>query len=226
MAGSATGRTRRWKSASVWLLYVVGLAPAVWQFYLGATGNLGADPVKTFELFLGLWAVRFLILTLAVSPARELFGVNLMRYRRALGLLCFYYALMHFTAYLVLDQRLMLSAVLTDIARRPFTMLGMAALALLVPLALTSNTFSLKRLGRNWQRLHKAVYLAAVLGAFHFALATKVLSAEQYLYFGLIALLLSYRVARPYLRNRRRRHGRRVPPAAAQGRQVGQSATS
>jgi len=218
----ASAAAPRWKSASVWLLYLVGLAPAAWQFYLGATGNLGADPVKTFELFLGLWAVRFLILTLAVSPVRELFGLNLIRYRRALGLLCFYYALMHFSAYLVLDQRLMISAVVADVTKRPFIMLGMAALTLLVPLALTSNAYSIQRLGRNWTRLHKLVYLIAVLGALHFSLATKVLSAEQYLYFSAIALLLGYRVVRPYLKARRknrRAQAARPRPAAREARQ-------
>ncbi len=79
------------RTSICWLLYVAGLAPAVYNFYLGTTDSLGADPVNTFEIFLGLWAVRFLILTLAVSPLREIFGVNLIRYRRALGLLCFYY---------------------------------------------------------------------------------------------------------------------------------------
>ena len=196
--------SRRWKGASIWALYIVGLVPAAWQFYLGATGNLGADPVKTFELFLGLWAVRFLILTLAVSPLRELFGLNLIRYRRALGLLCFYYVLMHFTVYLVLDQALMLDAVLADVLKRPFIMLGMAGLALLVPLALTSNAFSIRRLGKNWLRLHKLIYVVAICGAIHFALATKVLSGQQYLYFGLIVLLLAYRLARPLIRKRKK----------------------
>lgn len=205
MAVAVHAGRARWRSASVWLLYVVGLVPAVWQFYLGATGNLGADPVKTFELALGLWAIRFLILTLAVSPARDLFGLNLIRYRRALGLLCFYYAVMHFTVYLVLDQNLMLAAVLADITKRPFIMFGMAGLTLLVPLALTSNAFSIRRMGPNWNRLHYLIYVVAITGAIHFALATKVLSPEQYLYLSLITVLLVYRLARPYLKQRRRK---------------------
>lgn len=205
MAVAVHAGRARWRSASVWLLYVVGLVPAVWQFYLGATGNLGADPVKTFELALGLWAIRFLILTLAVSPARELFGLNLVRYRRALGLLCFYYAVMHFTVYLVLDQNLMLAAVLADITKRPFIMFGMAGLTLLVPLAVTSNAFSIRRMGPNWNRLHYLIYVVAITGAIHFALATKVLSPEQYLYLSLITVLLVYRLARPYLKQRRRK---------------------
>mgnify|MGYP001064842079 CR=1 FL=1 len=205
MAIKGKPRARRWKAAWVGVLYGVGLAPAVWQFHLGATGNLGADPVKTFELFLGLWAVRFLILTLAISPLRELFGVNLMRYRRALGLLCFSYAAMHFTVYVVLDQALMLSAILLDITKRPFIMLGMAALTLLVPLAATSNAFSIRRLGKNWLRLHRLIYLIAISVSIHFALATKVLSGEQYLYLGMIVLMLLYRVLRPYLKRHKRR---------------------
>lgn len=205
MAVAVHAGRARWRSASVWLLYLVGLVPAVWQFYLGATGNLGADPVKTFELALGLWAIRFMILTLAVSPARELFGLNLVRYRRALGLLCFYYAVMHFTVYLVLDQNLMLAAVLADITKRPFIMFGMAGLTLLVPLAVTSNGFSIRRMGPNWNRLHYLIYVVAITGAIHFALATKVLSPEQYLYLSLITLLLVYRLARPYLKQRRRK---------------------
>lgn len=198
----ATGR--RWKGAAIWLLYVVGLLPAAWQFYRGATGNLGADPVKTFELFLGLWAVRFLILTLAISPLRELFGLNLVRYRRALGLLCFYYVLFHFTVYLVLDQELALHAVIADVAKRPFIMLGMAGFALLVPLAVTSNSFSIRRLGKNWIRLHRLVYLVALFGGIHFSLATKVLSPQQYLYLGLLVLLLIYRIVRPLMKRRTR----------------------
>lgn len=151
---------RGWNGKTIWLLYLAGLLPAAWQFYLGATGDLGADPVKTFELFLGVWAVRFLVLTLAVSPLREIFGLNLIRYRRALGLLCFYYALFHFTVYLVLDQELALHAVIADVMKRPFIMLGMAGLALLIPLAVTSNSLSIRRMGTNWLLLHRLVYLS------------------------------------------------------------------
>lgn len=208
MSAVAKQAVRGRRPSRVWLLYIAGLAPAAWNFYLGATGNLGADPVNTFELFLGLWAIRFLILTLAVSPLRALFAVNVIRYRRALGLLCFYYALMHFLTYLVLDQRLVLSAVLADVAKRPFIMAGAAALTLLVPLAVTSNTFSIRRLGRGWSRLHSLIYVIAICGAIHFALATKVLSAEQYLYLSLTALLLAYRIVRPYLRRARNKAGR------------------
>ncbi|MBB3318499.1 sulfoxide reductase heme-binding subunit YedZ [Rhizobium sp. BK181] len=215
MAGFSFSLPKRWQSASVWALYALGLLPAAWTFYLGATDQLGADPVKTFELFLGLWTIRFLILTLAVSPARDLLGWNYLRYRRALGLLTFYYALMHFTVYMVLDQALDFSAVVNDVLKRPFIMFGMAGLALLVPLAVTSNNFSIRRLGPNWVRLHRLVYIIAAAGAVHFALSTKVLDLEQYVYVGLIIVLILYRSWRPIARSRKRGQGRDRTRAAA-----------
>ncbi|KZS57385.1 protein-methionine-sulfoxide reductase heme-binding subunit MsrQ [Rhizobium anhuiense] len=208
MAELSLAIPKRWQPASVWLLYVVGLVPAAWTFYLGATDQLGADPVKSFELFLGIWTIRFLIATLAVSPARELFGWNYLRYRRALGLLTFYYALMHFTVYMVLDQAMDISAVINDVLKRPFIMFGMAALAMLIPLALTSNNFSIRRLGKNWIWLHRLIYIIAASGALHFALSTKILDLEQYIYVGLIIALILYRSYRPIARNRKKGQGR------------------
>ena len=217
MALPSLSLPKRWQPASVWLLYVVGLLPAVWTFYLGATDQLGADPVKTFELFLGLWAIRFLILTLAVSPARDLLGWNYLRYRRALGLLCFYYVAMHFAVYMVLDQALDVSAVVDDVLKRPFIMFGMAGLVLLVPLAVTSNNLSIRKMGSNWIWLHKLVYIVAACGAVHFALSTKLLDLEQYIYVGLILLLILYRSYRPIARSRKRGQGRRGAGTRAAG---------
>ncbi|MEZ2130387.1 MULTISPECIES: protein-methionine-sulfoxide reductase heme-binding subunit MsrQ [unclassified Sinorhizobium] len=204
MAAFSLSLPKRWQPASIWALYAVGLIPAIWQFYLGATGNLGADPVKTFELFLGLWTLRFLILTLAVTPARDLFGWNFLRYRRALGLLTFYYALMHFSVYMILDQALYLQAVVQDVLRRPFIMFGMAGLTMLLPLALTSNSFSIRRMGKNWIWLHRLIYIIAACGVLHYALSTKVLSGEQYFYIGLLLAALLYRSYRPILMQRRK----------------------
>ncbi|MGO4351413.1 protein-methionine-sulfoxide reductase heme-binding subunit MsrQ [Rhizobium sp. RAF36] len=217
MADLSFSLPKRWQPASVWALYAIGLLPAAWTFYLGASDQLGADPVKTFELFLGLWTIRFLILTLAVSPVRDLLGWNYLRYRRALGLLTFYYALMHFTVYMVLDQALDLSAVLDDVLKRPFIMFGMAGLALLVPLAVTSNNFSIRKMGMRWIWLHRLIYIIAAAGALHFALSTKILDLEQYIYVGLIILLILYRSWRPIARSRKR---------ATQGRQRGRAAAT
>ncbi|MDX3976195.1 protein-methionine-sulfoxide reductase heme-binding subunit MsrQ [Shinella sp.] len=195
---------RKYHAASIWLLYAAGLLPAAYGFYLGATGRLPGNPVKEFEHLLGLWALRFLVLTLAITPIRDLAGINWVRYRRALGLLAFWYVLMHFLTYMVLDQYLNFAAIITDIAKRPFITIGMAAFVMLIPLALTSNNWSIRRLGPRWVRLHKLVYVIAACGALHFAMAVKVVGPEQWLYIVLVALLLAYRVIRPILRGKKR----------------------
>ncbi|MDK4736766.1 protein-methionine-sulfoxide reductase heme-binding subunit MsrQ [Rhizobium sp. CNPSo 3490] len=215
MAELSLAIPKRWQPASVWMLYVVGFVPAAWTFYLGATDQLGADPVKTFELFLGIWTIRFLIATLAVSPARELFGWNYLRYRRALGLLTFYYALMHFTVYMVLDQAMDIQAVVNDVLKRPFIMFGMAGLAMLIPLAVTSNNFSIRHLGTTWIWLHRLVTIIAACGALHFALSTKILDLEQIIYVGLIIALILYRSWRPIARSRKKSQGRQRNRAVA-----------
>lgn len=188
---------RKYHAASIWLLYVVGFLPAAYGFWLGATGRLPGNPVKEFEHLLGLWALRFLVATLAITPLRDLFGINWIRYRRALGLLAFWYVLMHFLTYMVLDQYLNFSAILVDIARRPFTTIGMAAFVLLIPLALTSNNWSIRRLGPRWVKLHKLVYIIAAAGALHFAMSVKVVGLEPWTYIVLVAALLLWRPVRP-----------------------------
>src|SRR6516165_2767994 len=116
-------------------IYIVGMLPAVSTFYFGLTDQLGADPQKTLERTLGLWALRFLILALCVTPLRRLGGPNLLRYRRAIGLLAFYYAALHLTVYTVLDQGLDFAAIWADIVKRPYITIGMLAFTILVPLA-------------------------------------------------------------------------------------------
>lgn len=193
---AASPPTRRWRAAGVWALYGAGFAPAAYWFWLGAAGQIPGNAVKEFEHVLGLWALRFLIAALTVTPLRDLAGVNLMRYRRALGLLAFWYAVMHFLTYLVLDQNLDGAAIFADIVKRPFITIGMACLVLLVPLAATSNAFSIRRLGRNWNRLHRLAYVVVLGGALHFAMSVKVVTAEPFLYLVLAALLVLYRPLR------------------------------
>ncbi|WP_457582938.1 protein-methionine-sulfoxide reductase heme-binding subunit MsrQ [Ensifer canadensis] len=200
---------KRFHSASVWALYGLGLCPALAAFYLGATGRLPGNPVKEFEHLLGIWALRFLVATLAITPIRDIFGINWLRYRRALGLLAFYYVVMHFLAYFLLDQVLNVPAIIADIARRPFITIGMAGLVMLVPLALTSNNWSIRRLGIRWNRLHKLAYVIAAAGALHFAMSVKVVGLEQMTYLALVALLLCWRLVRkPYLKRKRPVGGR------------------
>lgn len=197
-------RAKRRGDALIWALYGIGFLPALWSFYLGSTGGLGADPVKEFEHRLGLWTLRFLILTLMVSPLREIFSINLLRYRRALGLLAFYYGVMHFSVYMILDQALDLNAVIADIVKRPFITIGMASLLILVPLAVTSNAWSIRRMGRDWARLHRLIYVAAAGGAIHFILSVKSWPAEPVIYAAIVTVLLAWRIVRPsFLRWRR-----------------------
>jgi sulfoxide reductase heme-binding subunit YedZ len=187
----------RYKPASVWALYAIGLIPGLHAFYLGIFGGLGADPVRTFEHLLGLWALRFLCLGLTVTPARDLLGINLISYRRALGLLAFYYVLAHFAVYLTLDRGLILSSIAGDILKRPYIMLGMAGLLMLIPLAATSNRWSIRKLGQRWNRLHKLVYAIAAAAVLHYALSLKAITAEPAFYIAVVIVLLAYRLVRP-----------------------------
>ena len=176
-------------------IYILGMLPAVWYFYLGITNQLGADPQNTLERLLGLWALRFLIASLAITPLRRLGGPNLIRYRRAIGLLAFYYAALHLTVYLVLDQGLDFAAIWADIVKRPYITVGMLAFTVLVPLAVTSNNTMIRRLGGGaWQRLHRLVYVAAAAAAIHFIMLVKAWPPEPLIYAGIVAILLLFRL--------------------------------
>jgi sulfoxide reductase heme-binding subunit YedZ len=124
-------------------------------------------------------------------------------------LLAFWYVLMHFTTYMVLDQFLNVAAIVEDITRRPFITIGMAGLLMLVPLALTSNNWSIRKLGSRWGKLHRLVYVAAAAGALHYAMSVKIVGPQQWIYIAIIALLLAWRPLRPYFNARKRR---RRPP--------------
>lgn len=197
-------------------IYVVGMVPAVWTFYLGFTDQLGADPQNTLERTLGLWALRFLIAALAITPLRRLGGPSLVRWRRAIGLLAFYYACLHLGVYLVLDKGLDPAAVWADILRRPYITVGMLAFAILVPLAVTSNGGMIRRLGgAAWQRLHRLVYVATAAAALHLVMLVKVLSPEPLLYAGLITALLLMRLILSLHKRPRARARRAAQPAEA-----------
>jgi len=178
-------------------VYILGFIPAVWLFYAGITDQLGADPMRYLEQGLGLWALRFLIATLMVTPLRQLFNVNLLRYRRALGLLAFYYAVLHLLTYLVLDQGLDGAAIVADIVKRPYITIGMATFVILVPLAVTSNNAAIRRMGgQAWAKLHRLVYVAAIGAALHFVLVVKSWPPEPLVYAAIVAALLGYRLIR------------------------------
>lgn len=194
----------RLKPASVWALYALGLMPGLYAFYLGIYGGLGADPVREFEHLLGTWALRFLCAGLVITPIRDLLSVNLIAYRRALGLIAFYYVLAHFTVYLTLDRGLILTSILGDVLKRPYIMLGMVGLLILIPLALTSNRWSIRRLGSRWNSLHKLAYPLLLAALLHYVLSLKSITLEPAIYIAVVTVLLGYRLVRPKLMERRR----------------------
>jgi sulfoxide reductase heme-binding subunit YedZ len=188
-------RNLAWPRIPPLVIYAVGFIPAVWTFYLGVIDQLGADPMRSLEQTLGLWALRFLIVTLAITPLRDQFGYNLVRYRRAVGLLCFYYALLHLTTYVVLDQNLNFAMIGSDILKRPYITIGMLSFLVLTPLAITSNNWMIRRMGgASWNKLHRLVYLAAAAAALHFVLLVKAWPVEPLVYFAIVMTLLGYRL--------------------------------
>lgn len=183
---------RRMPTATV---YAAGLVPVAWLIWATATGGLGIDPVKEMEHRLGLWGLQLLILGLCITPLRRFAGVNLLRFRRAVGLVAFAYILLHFLVWLVLDMGLLWQQALADIAKRPYVTVGMLGLLALLPLALTSNDRSVRRMGAAaWRRLHRLAYLAALAGGVHYLWLVKAWPLEPFLYLGAILGLLALRL--------------------------------
>jgi len=184
--------------------HALALTPAailgwqIWQEFStgqGGLGGLGADPVAEIEHRLGLWALRLLLIALAVTPLRQLTGQPvLLRFRRLLGLYAFFYASLHLAAYLVLDLRGYWTQIFEEIAKRPYITVGFLAWLGLVPLAITSTQGMMRRLGRLWGRLHQLVYAIAVLAVLHFWWLVKSDIREPALYAGILAVLLGWRV--------------------------------
>jgi len=184
------------------LVFVVCLIPAAWvvfaiasDFFSG-TRLLGSNPIKEAEDFTGRWVLRFLMFTLAVTPIRQTLGWNwLQRYRRMLGLFAFAYATMHLSIYFFLDLELAWGDLWADIVKRPYITIGMAAFALLVPLAVTSTAKMVKRLGgKRWAALHRSIYVIVVLGTIHFWMAVKRDITLPLIFALIFAVLLGYRV--------------------------------
>lgn len=183
----------------VWAVYAVGALPPLILLYMGAAGDLGVEPIKALEQELGELALKLLILGLAITPMRRYLGLNLMRFRRAIGLLTFYYVSCHLLVWLVLDVQT-LDRIWADIVKRPYITIGMAAFVLMIPLAVTSNNRSVRVLGPAWRKLHKTIYGIAILAALHFVMLTKGFQIEPLAYLAAILLLLALRL--PVFRGR------------------------
>ena len=178
----------------VWVVYLLGSVPAALLLIGAFTGGLGVDPVKGLEHELGEWGLRFLIASLAVTPLMRV-GLRLIRFRRALGLLGFWYVLAHFAVWVGLDMGLMWSQIAGDLVKRPYIMVGFGALLLLLPLAMTSSDRAVRRLGgQAWRNLHRLAYPAILAGAVHFVMIGKVWTGESLVYLAITLGLLILRL--------------------------------
>lgn len=184
------------------VLFLVCLGPllgvALLAFNVG--GDLGANPVEVVQDTMGQWGLRLLLVTLAITPLRDWFDAPwLVQLRRMLGLFAFVYVLLHFLTWLVLDQDLYWPGILADIAKRPYITLGLLALLLLIPLAVTSTNGMMRRLGKRWKQLHRLIYVIVLLGVWHYWWQVKADIREPLLYLSIAAVLLGWRAwkARP-----------------------------
>lgn len=172
------------------------LAPAALLAYRAfVSGDLGVNPIETLTHETGEWALRLLLITLAVTPLRRLTGWNrLISFRRMLGLFAFFYAILHLAVWTVFDHYFTLSTMVEDVVKRPFITAGTVSLLLMVPLALTSTKWAIRRLGRRWQLLHRLVYVSAAAAVLHFIWKEKLIITETLVYAAILAVLLGLRV--------------------------------
>jgi sulfoxide reductase heme-binding subunit YedZ len=185
-------------------VFAACLIPFAWLLTRAYSGRLSVNPIEDITLTTGIWTLRFLVVTLAITPVRRITGWNrLVQYRRMLGLFTFFYAVLHVSTYIVLDLFFAWDLILKDIAKRPFITAGMVAFVSMIPLALTSTKGWIRRLGRRWQLLHRLVYVTGAAAAVHYLWKVKVAIGSPVYYAAIIAALLLFRVAWA-MRTRRR----------------------
>ena len=203
--------TSKWTKVVVFLLCLVPLGALVLR---ALQGHLGANPVEFIQHATGDWILRFLVITLCITPARKLLQIpQLIRFRRLFGLFAFFYAVLHFATYIGPDQSFDLSAMWKDVAKRPYITLGFTAFVLLIPLALTSTAGWIRRLGgRRWQMLHRAIYVSAVFGVIHYYWLVKSDVRKPLLYGAIVGVLLGWRLFN-WLSRRGQGSAARVPRA-------------
>ena len=175
--------------------FLASLAPVSLLTYGAVTGDLGVNPVETITRSTGIWTLTFLLVTLGVTPLRKLSGWHwLIKLRRMLGLFAFFYACLHFGTFILFDHFFDLEEIVKDVAKRPFITAGFTSFLLLIPLALTSTSGMIRRLGRRWQQLHRLVYLVAIGGILHFFWLVKADMTRPIRYGAILTLLLAFRV--------------------------------
>ncbi len=206
------------------LVFAAALIPFAHLVWRGFNGNLTADPLVEITNETGIWTLRFVVITLAITPIRRLIGWNtIIRFRRMLGLFAFFYAMLHFLTYLVGDRFAsldfpdgfvawstfinLMASIWDDIAKRPYITVGFIAFVSMIPLAFTSTAGWIRRMGgRNWQRLHRLIYVTGIAGVVHYWWRVKADTLHPLIYAVIVALLLGYRLARSVSRSRVQRH--------------------
>jgi len=183
------------RAVPTWAVYILLLLPVPLYFYMATTGGMGVEPINALERKMGEIALQLVIAGLCITPLRRFASINLIRFRRTLGVLAFTYLCVHLVIWVLLDMSLRWDQMWADILKRPYITIGMAAFVMAVPLALTSNNLSIRKLGPlARRRLHKLTYAIAVLGAVHFVMVQKVWETEPLIYLVVIAVLLLLRL--------------------------------
>lgn len=194
VAGALNAALRK---VPVWPLYLLGAIWAAWLFWLGLTGGLGVEPINALEREYGAVGLKLLVLGLMVTPLRRWTGVNLLKFRRAIGVLTFFFILAHFMVWALLDVQ-SVARIWADILKRPYVTVGMAGFVLMLPLVLTSNNLALRKLGAAaWRRLHRLTYVVAVLGVVHYLWLSKGFQIEPLVYLVLVLGLIASRIRWP-----------------------------
>ena len=185
--------TSKWTKAVVILLCLLPLASLGWR---ALHNGLTANPIEFITHATGDWTLRFIVITLAVTPLRKLLGLpDLIRFRRMLGLFAFFYGCLHFTTYIWLDKFFDLAEMWKDVSKRPYITMGFLGFVLMIPLALTSTAGWIRRLGgRNWQLLHRAIYITAIAGVIHYYWLVKSAVIRPLTYAAIVAVLLLWRI--------------------------------
>jgi sulfoxide reductase heme-binding subunit YedZ len=204
----------KWTKVFVFLLCLVPLGLLIWRLL---TNNLGANPVEFIQHATGDWTLRFLIFTLCITPFRKLLNLpDLIRFRRMLGLFAFFYVCLHFLTYLGPDQSFDLAGMWKDVAKRPFITVGFAGFVSLIPLAITSTTGWIRRIGgKRWQMLHRLIYFAAVCGVIHYYWLVKSDVRKPLFYGALVAILLLWRLVSWILKRRNQAPARMAAPGVS-----------
>jgi sulfoxide reductase heme-binding subunit YedZ len=184
-------------------VFMACLFPLAWMIWDGFNAGLGANPIEEITHRTGDWALRFLLITLAITPARKLFNLTLLiRLRRMLGLYAFFYAVLHFLTYVVFDHFFDMAEIAQDVIKHPYVTVGFGAFVLLIPLAVTSTNKMMKRLGKRWKKLHQLVYLIGTLGVLHYLWLVKADVREPLIYGAVLVALLVMRLPRRKLQKK------------------------